>query len=232
LEEKGPDLPYEDKQKQRAAQRKWAQENRKQYEVTWDQLQDSNFQELTTWKDCINEAKSCTIRVAGNRMKIAALAERACNIKHGGDRRTQHAKDWICPNSLAEFARELKLNHKTIHNWVQVKRKIFDELPEADRDKGIDFTAAHDAMILMNKGIETQGATIAYHNQLKKTPRQKFAERLMGYVTAMESGIEKHGTTGFTPEEKTEYAARLGIIAARLSRIGKIAQLARQRKQG
>lgn len=145
-------MPYLDKDKQREFQRVWANKKSKERRsienrgdgslnlsrsiVTWAELHKNTFQDITTWEACTAKAKTYINAKRTSRFAIAALAARACDIKLGGRRK----KDEDVKDTLVKFSKSIGIHHKTLGDWIRIKKLIVDKLPESV--KYVDYTAA------------------------------------------------------------------------------------------
>ena len=85
------------------------------------------------------------------RMRIAGLAVEACEIVLGGHK----GKDRY---TLVQFAKDIGMNHSTLHDWVRVKTLIYDKITEKQRKKFVDLS--HNQLQHLKAGlIKTSGAT-------------------------------------------------------------------------
>jgi len=144
-------MSYVLSEKQREYQRKWAQKRRDQKKLvaTWEQLT-RKWENVKTYGECVSKAQKFAFSHRGHRLDIAELCLRACVIKHGGDQRSDQAKE-SQRNTVTAFAKEIGINHKTLFNWIFVKTGIFDNLPQAHKKWGVNFGTARRAQLLSSK---------------------------------------------------------------------------------
>lgn len=95
-------------------------------------LDDNETRRERIWKDCVDEAKKIISLTKELRLQIVTLAEKACVIHHGG--RASNSRF-----TVVRFANEIGINHKTLQEWMSLKRSIYDILPENEQKK-VSFT--------------------------------------------------------------------------------------------
>ncbi len=109
------------------------------------------------WKDCVNEAKILVVTTHEVRMKIVALAEKACVFHHGGSSTNNRF-------TVTRFAAEIGMNSHTLLEWVRLKRNVFDELSEADQK-----TIGQTKLTFLDRQMKGERrGTEAYKKSLKK----------------------------------------------------------------
>ncbi len=72
------------------------------------------------WELKVREARGLYLKLDQNRFKIAKLALEACDMRHGGDRDRRF--------TVKKFAMALGLYHKTLYEWIAIKRQVVDKL--------------------------------------------------------------------------------------------------------
>ena len=145
-------MPYVDVDKRREYGRNWANkknriirslENRtdgtislKRGVITWAELNKEDYSKISTWKECVEKSKGYILGRRINRMAIAAIAIRACDIKLGGRRK----KEEEVKKTIVAFANEAGIHRKTLSDWIRIRRNIINHLPE--NIKVIEYSAA------------------------------------------------------------------------------------------
>lgn len=206
-------MAYVLKEKQREYQRLWAAQKKAKQRlliergdgltnlssgiVTWDQLQEGRqlVEKTTNWKECVTAAKTFILSRKTNRLAIAELADKATVIKHGGKRSNSVAEDMP---TLKRFAEQCEIHHKTLGDWVRIKRLVIDLLPPDERF--IDWQAARLAM------EDKSGACkiALYRRYSAADGGERNSALLVRYARAMRSYLNSYGTDYLTPEEKQE----------------------------
>lgn len=217
-------MPYADKDRQREFQRLWAKNKKHKYGfdrrtgrrvyenidgtmnltkkiITWAELTKEDLSKISTWDECVKKAKQYVSGRRINRIAIAALAMRSCEIKQGGDRRTMDYKNDNSKKTVVSFANRIGIHHKTLFGWIEVKRKIVDSLLE--QQKTIDYSAARNAVIEMKKhGISAQEA---YKRCSNLDPFNERAMVLCKYLNNAASILNNFGIKYF-PDDKVQEA--------------------------
>lgn len=214
-------MPYVDKDRQKEFQRLWARNRKdKRYRnlslrkdvitnsdgtlnisrrvVTWGELNKLDLKKIHTWKECTLKAKSIIIGRKTNKIHVAALAIRACEIKHGGDRRTEDSKEKI-KTSLKAFSKDIGINHSTLWNWVKIKTMIIDKLEPM---KTIDFSAARNALDHVSK----HGGSVkaAYSKFINEDPFDNRGRMLNRYLKNSFAILNTYGTQHFSKDALKE----------------------------
>lgn len=77
------------------------------------------------WEKAIEEARALAGSMKAARLKIAELALSVCEVKCGGNWR-EFARIYTIKN----FANDIGVHPKTLHQWIRIKKNIHDQLPE------------------------------------------------------------------------------------------------------
>lgn len=88
--------------------------------------QDGVRMQRAAWEDTVNKAKGLIQLINQARMDIAGLALSVCIIRQGG----KQGDKYKTGRSLKDFAKQIGICHKTLCEWVRVKRMVVDKLPE------------------------------------------------------------------------------------------------------
>lgn len=207
-------MPYANIEKQRTYQRNWARwkasekpiDLRKNF-ITWEQLQEvDEITNLKTWEECTSRTRTLLSNKKTNRYLIACLALKACVIKWGGKHKTSDI-------TLADFAKDVGINRKTLWTWVTIKTDIADRLPNLR--KGLDWTAANEAL---RNAYTTNEDPIAFYHRYFENPAQKATSHTVRHLGAARHVFEKYGLKSFTREELNKMRKDLKIIVKILSR--------------
>jgi len=79
------------------------------------------------WLFYVEQGQKIVESMGQDRLKVAELAIAACDIAHGGG---NHWKKFEGVYTLNRFAKEIGVSYKTLHNWVRIKRNVYDKLVE------------------------------------------------------------------------------------------------------
>ncbi len=216
-------MPYKSKEKQREVQRHWAAAKAKRTRavegakldlidiqpfahliqlkkgtVTWAELNQSDyFEKIDKWEDCVTLGKTYINHRRTNRLVVAALAVRACVIKHGG-RKTKlvHSEP-----SLTAYAKEIGINFRTLWTWIEVKRRVVDHLPQGTEQ--IDFTAG---MIAVRFAAKSGKDPVAFYTELAAKPALLLLQRVQNLVFMV---LTKNSVAGLSRDQKDDCIKKL-----------------------
>lgn len=90
-------------------------------------LKENETEKDRLWKKCVEEAKLLVTQYKNARFKVAELAMRVCILHHGGRASIQRY-------TIRQFAKEIGMPEKTLWEWVRMKRNIYDNLDEKQRE--------------------------------------------------------------------------------------------------
>lgn len=222
-------MSYALKEVQREYQRKWANDKNKARRleidrekaeettsfklgsknvVTWAELQGDYFREVGTWGACIKTSREYLIHRKTNKLVVAALAVRACNIRHGGDFKTDKFKQGFYGSTIRKFAEEIGINYKTLWGWVGVKVQVIDILPKDI--KQIDYTAAK--LSLENKNKSPLSIEKLYERYSSKNSKTRAAYYVTRGLQSLASQLSVGGISAMTQEERKEALVHLRAI--------------------
>lgn len=125
------------------------------------------------WNGLVAAARERLLAMAQARMEIAKLALKACSIIHGGG---GHWSGFKGQKTLKSFAEDVGMCYKTLCNWVKIRQRVFDKLPDDVYDER-NFGAAtrtQDAL----RGVETKKLN---PNKVAKTYQQELARKEDGH---------------------------------------------------
>lgn len=132
------------------------------------------------WREYVNRAKSFVKQMNKLRMGVAKLALEACDIQWGGG---GHWKNFEGQRTIKHFAEEIGVHHKTLCQWVAVRRDVVDKLPP-----GLYVE-------------ENYAAALRVRNKVKKSTPQKKVEEL--YETEISRGGDSYILHQFIKRVKT-----------------------------
>lgn len=132
------------------------------------------------WREYVNRAKSFVKQMNKLRMGVAKLALEACDIQWGGG---GHWKKFEGQRTIKHFAEEIGVHHKTLCQWVAVRRDVVDKLPV-----GLYVE-------------ENYAAALRVRNKVKKSTPQKKVEEL--YETEIARGGDSYILHQFIKRVKT-----------------------------
>lgn len=232
-------MAYADKDRQREYQRLWARNlkdkrvrantggsrqiylhgdgqsfNLKRRSITWEELTREKIEKIDSWDECIKKAKTFVLGRRADQLTIAALAIRACDIKRGGDRRSVDYKNEIEKKNISAFAKKIGVHHKTLQNWVFIKTKVIDELPENARI--INWTAATKAY--NNYARDGIKPAEAYKRYSDEDPFVVKANVCSSYLRNSAKILTTLGTRGWRDEQVEEARVNMGAIMRALNK--------------
>lgn len=210
-------MPYALPERQREFQRKWAQAkaNRertvqnvdgsrrldlsKGY-VTWEELTGSHsyIAKISTWGDCVKEARSLVSDRRLNRLQVAFLALRGCEIRRGGAR----TKGEDEPDTLRAFSREIGVHSKTLDDWIAVARMI-NSFPADVKKEGIDYTSARMTIEKLGRA-EAVGAEAfeVYSSFATLDPGVRYQSFIARYIKQAYHHTKRIGVTQIEPVQR------------------------------
>lgn len=117
--EKGATLsvPVKDDLERARVQRELRKKEKELYEETPE----------SKWGKAVEEAKRIVGQMQTSRIRIAELALSVCEIQYGGNWRA-FARIYTVQN----FAKDIGVHPKTLHQWIRIKKNIHDQLPEGE----------------------------------------------------------------------------------------------------
>ena len=205
-------MPYVNVEKQKEFQRKWvAAKARAVFEreqaklpeafrglkkkfTTWEQLEDTNTK-VGNYAACVIEAKKLIIPQQTDKLRVAALALRACRIVHGGDRR---APNWETAHTnkptLARFAKDCGANKKTLWTWVTVYAFLKDVV---GKDLPLDFTAGFLTVRSGKRTLET------YLGFLKPDSPKRRTYNTLRIIGSAHYAVTKYGVKHWSEAQAT-----------------------------
>ena len=92
------------------------------------------------WIFCIKQARSLYLNRNAARFQITELAIAACDIVHGGG---AHWNKFENQRTVKKFSEAVGLSSRTLHEWIQIKQKVYDKLSAKDQ-KNYHYTAMAD----------------------------------------------------------------------------------------
>lgn len=178
--------------------------------VTWEELQDGFYLKVNSYAECVSKAKDRLETKRSDRLAIAALAMRACEIRHGGDRRTQKYKE-SQDRTLKKFASDIQVNLKTLHSWVRAREFIMEYVP---KDSPIDFTAAIIASQggVFKKNNPNESPLDLYQRLLRQDGPARDAYNAIRALGAVESVLRKRGREKWGQSEIETFDLKLRAI--------------------
>ncbi len=182
--------------------------------VTWDELQEKTYDKLKTYEECVELAKKNMMGRRTDRLAIAALATRACEIKHGGDRRSKSFKITADDKSLLSFARGIGISNKTLHAWTRIYHFIRFEIP---KDAPINMTAAE--IMIKNKGLMNDPVG-NYTTLVDKGSVLRNSFHATRYITYACTQISKRGIGDWPKEEVDRLNKQVDILLKLLRKEG------------
>lgn len=203
-------MTYIDPDRQKEFQRKWAREKAKKLAAlipafdikvghpSWEEVcSEARLKKLRSLKECIKEASQFVVKGRTNRMAVAAIALRVCEINHGGARRGTRWDIDASSATLAAFADGIGVHRKTLWDWIDAYRWVAKNLPEDT--KRVKYTSIREAQTWAKRTGEDP---VELYKQFASTidPRARVFEvvkRVRGAVFY----LKKYGLEYFVPEE-------------------------------
>jgi hypothetical protein len=125
------------------------------------------------WKRYITQAKTHVINLNRDRMAIAKIAAEACTIHYGGG---DHWKNFDGVYTLKRFAAEIKINPKTLSNWVATYRFVVLKLPDGTFDQN-NFEAARRTRNMIDRNTPEEEVTKIYQKELNSSQEREYLVR-------------------------------------------------------
>lgn len=79
------------------------------------------------WNNAVEQAKTLVGQMKTTRLKIAEIALSVCEVQYGGNWRA-----FARIHTVKNFAKDIDVHPKTLHQWIRVKRNIHDQLPDGE----------------------------------------------------------------------------------------------------
>ena len=83
------------------------------------------------WSYYVNEAKKYIQQIQQYQIKIAHVALKACDIRHGGNH-----KDYQKIITMKRFAREIGISYKSLTEYVRITRNVYNKLTKEQKKDG------------------------------------------------------------------------------------------------
>lgn len=162
--------------------------------------------ERSEWAYSVNKAKGLIHSINKARFDIATLALKVCVIRQGG----KQGDKYKTGRSLKDFAKEIGICHKTLCEWVRIKRNIIDKLPEGlyMPDK---YAAAQRAACKVTRKAKPEVVVKAYKRELNDTSPQFYFDQLVRRARLEANYLENNSLKGLSREsieELLEYNKR------------------------
>ncbi len=221
-------MPYKDPEAAREANRKSYRKrvaNRSRTEIsgrrrvtggviTWEELQNRDkFKTLVTFSECTKKAKEFLHRRHIDRLAVAELAIRACEIKHGHHDKKRNTTEAVL--TIKAFAAAVDIDYGTLYTWINIKTKVLDKLkPGSD----IDFTTAQIVCSTKERLREGVDPVTAYY-RLKDDPNRVGVHYVIRYLRQSLHALKKYGPLEATKEDVNEMKAAMHSIKSLVSEI-------------
>lgn len=154
------------------------------------------------WVEAIGQAKGLIHTINKARFDIAALALKVCIIRKGGDQKTDKYKTG---RSLKDFAKQIGVCHKTLCEWVRIKRNVIDKLPEGlyFPDK---YAAAQRTACKVSRKAKPEVVVKAYKRELSDNSPQFYFDQLVRRTRLQANYLENpdNDLSKLTPESLQE----------------------------
>lgn len=151
------------------------------------------------WAEAVTQAKGLIYTINKARFDIAALALKVCVIRQGG----KQGDKYKTGRSLKDFAKQIGINHKTLCEWVRIKRNIIDKLPEGlyFPDK---YVAAQRAACKVSRKAKPEVVVKAYKRELSDNSPQFYFDQLVRRGRLEANYLENNSLKGLSRESLEE----------------------------
>jgi len=164
-----------------------------------------------------------------NRMAIAQLAIEATIIRLGGDRHSEKFKETLSQLTVTKFATATGINKSTLWLWIQIKKTVFDVLPEKQQNFRHDV-GEQTFKTIGAKRIYPQEVVAETYDRFDRTTKpQKAALRLFKYVMAIKKFFTR--TDFWTQLTDDQLNALRTSLAQILKRVVEIQDIRAQKTQ-
>jgi hypothetical protein len=156
-----------------------------------------NEVDLDRWQSYVDRAKKIYRQINKDRIEIATLAIKACEIKHGGG---DHWKNFEGVYTLRRFAEDIGISYKTLHNWVTAKLLIKDQVGDKWDDK--NWGAAQRTRNKVNKKTKVSRVIEIYENEkVRKGPGITFHTMIKRLSQARHYLLHRMDKEDLSPED-------------------------------
>lgn len=164
--------------------------------VTWEELQNAvKYDAIKTYDECVEGARKFMETKRTDRLAVAALAIRACEIKWGGSRRHYSSDD---EKTVVGFAKAIGIHYKTLINWLRVLYFIRANIP---KEAPIDYTAAN--IMIRDKAKSANDVLKDYTELLDPTSPARSSYNVLRFLSSARAALAMRGVAGW-PKDKIE----------------------------
>lgn len=219
-------MPYKNKEKQKEFQRKW-QKNKmdsvrnatkkglipKNSLVTdgnakfslSDLMNEGFYKKIKTAEECIEKARFFVGFRKVNQIAIVNLCKQAVRIRKGGDYRSESYQSGEYGKSIAQFAREIGLEEKTMQNWMLVKTKVIDALPK--EIEHVDWKAASRTERKLSGTYPKLMPVKIYNHEVTRSKVDITTDTHTSYLRRTDKFIAINGAGVFSKSQRDEIVA-------------------------
>lgn len=173
----------------------------------------------TEWKRCTEAARKIVLEMNRKRMEVAELALSVCKIDHGGG---NHWSGFKGIRTLKDFAIEAGVAYKTLHTWVQIKRRVVDALPQGVYSEE-NYSAARRTFKNVSKHGTRDPNKIRdiYESEKNRVGSDFKFWHLIRYMRHVRNTVSRLDWNMVRPEEIKEMAALLNDLQIKMRLHGK-----------
>lgn len=129
-------------------------------------------------------------------MIIAGWAQKLCDTRHGG----RKIETPISEPTIARFAKDLNLNERTVYEWIRIKRRIYDPLPEAKR-KGLNFGTLQRCIRRIKASDSAKRVEAIINDELESPPESIRFRKYLGHLRTILYNAERPQNLEFADAE-------------------------------
>jgi hypothetical protein len=149
------------------------------------------------YKKALSECKQIIATDKSKQMIIAGWAIKLCDFRHGLGKSDEMT---INNPTIAQFAADLKINVRTLYEWIRARRKVWDQLPESKRQH-VKYDVIHRAMKRI-KAKDSPKAVQAIIDDELESPREHVRfRRYEGHLNAILYNAERPANLEFCDAE-------------------------------
>jgi len=215
-------MPYKDLESQRKFQREWASK-KKQKKLTLenkdgtiklnaslastDDLSEiDDINKIKTYRECVRIGRGLVKNKRSDHLKLAAIAIKACEIKLGGSR----ADGWKerMGRTLKDYAKTVNIHHKTLGDWVVIKKEILDKLTDEEKSQPFNLGIATHLGRRHTRSIPL----VDMYRRFNKDPSSLKFSYVVRYLYTIKSNLRNYGASTLVKEELIKFYELLDWI--------------------
>ena len=159
------------------------------------------------WARCTKAAQELWVSINKNRIRIAKLALEVCDIQHGGG---NHWSGFKGVKTLKQFAEDSGVTYKTLHRYVEIYRKVYQNLEYAKWDDR-NFGAANRTLnrIQSLKDVSKETVNNVYEEERNRKGSSSRLLTVLKLLKTVDNHLMKIEWDECNQEEVNEVTARL-----------------------